>query len=116
MASTQPFAGLQFLLKGGAFVQVVLPEHEVRTIVDVWKNGALGRNSNGIVGEAVSIGPDGTVRSWAVKVDDIIAIHTIEVPALGQQQLPATVPQVPRANPALPMPGKFPPGTSGVTK
>ena len=86
------FTGLQFLLTYGAFVRIMVPEEEAKQIIAGWQQGSLkpiiaGTNQYG---------------SWAIKVEQIQGIHTVD-----------TAPQ-PVQPGAIHPPGLLRPGASGI--
>lgn len=82
--------GLKFLLRGGAFVCAVMEESKAREAIALWMQGKLP-----------PIGGETTAQqSWAVKTEEVVAIHTFDL--------------VPEGQPAQQQIGRWQPGTSGV--
>lgn len=68
------FVGIKFLLTHGSFLQIVVEENEGKSLVELWRKGAL---SNEHFGGTNAFG------SWAVKISEIIGIHTMPIDVQG---------------------------------
>ncbi len=68
--------GLRFVLKGGAFIGIVLPEQAALNYVAIFHGG--GTPADSIWGGNGVPSADGTY--WSVKICEVQAVHTFALP------------------------------------
>jgi hypothetical protein len=88
--------GLKFILEGGSFLQILVPEHEAQHIIRSWLSGTL----KGIIGND---GAETTGGGWGVDMSRVEAVHTIPV------EQPATYQPPPQPRPVTPVGPAVPP-------
>ncbi len=72
--------GLQFILAGGSFIRVSIPEGEALNLMSGFKVGSLKE----VIGGKSTDGVD-----WAIRSASIIGIHTFNADMVMNQQPPA---------------------------
>ncbi len=68
--------GLRFLLTHGSFMDIMMTEDQARQVVKSWASGEFRLRDKQIM----------TGDIWAVKMDEVIGIHTYEIQRVPQQQ------------------------------
>lgn len=68
--------GIRFVLTGGAFINAILCESDAKGIMRGWKLGEFVIKGKTIIGSDDYQKPQ--KDDWAVRVEDIMAIHTFD--------------------------------------
>ena len=71
-----------FLLQGGHFLTVELPESSVKEIVHNWSSGWYRLKDINFIGSKEYP----STLHWGVRLDNIVAIHSIDLDLLQQEQ------------------------------
>ncbi len=69
--------GLRFLLQGGQFFQAVLSQREAQEIITNWMTGTYALKGKTTIGSMDFPSAYGGI--WAVRLDTIVGIHTMEM-------------------------------------
>lgn len=77
--------GLRFVLVDNASFMAVMSESKAREIVEKWRSRRYHIDRTPTIGDT---DPSPGGACWAVELDKILAVHTVDIESLNRQQQP----------------------------
>lgn len=85
--------GLRIVLGYGAFLNIIVPSAEAKTLLQGWKDGKLKEITGGSSVAFPAL--QAKAQEWCVRTSSISLMHTFDPMELAQQARPASPPWTP---------------------